>query len=104
MPTGGKRRAGGASPGPCHSTPLASGYPRSAGMFHRMRQTAHVKVAVVDVGTNSTRVLVAEVEDGRVRELDRRTIVTRLGEGVDSTGRLGEGAMARVFEACAKYR
>ena len=69
-----------------------------------MRQTAHVKVAVVDVGTNSTRLLVAEVEDGRVRELDRRTIVTRLGEGVDATGRLGDAAMARVFEACAQYR
>ena len=63
-----------------------------------------VKVAVVDVGTNSTRLLVAEVEDGRVRELDRRTTVTRLGEGVDATGRLGEAAMQRVFEACAEYR
>jgi exopolyphosphatase/guanosine-5'-triphosphate,3'-diphosphate pyrophosphatase len=63
-----------------------------------------VKVAVVDVGTNSTRLLVAEVRDGRVRELDRRTIVTRLGEGVDAAGRLGEAAMERVFEACAAYR
>jgi exopolyphosphatase/guanosine-5'-triphosphate,3'-diphosphate pyrophosphatase len=63
-----------------------------------------VKVAVVDVGTNSTRLLVAEVEDGRVRELDRRTTVTRLGEGVDAAGRLGEAAMERVFEACAEYR
>ena len=71
-----------------------------------MRQTATVlvKVAVVDVGTNSTRLLVAEVEDDRVRELDRRTIVTRLGEGVDSTGHLREAAMERVFEACAEYR
>ncbi len=63
-----------------------------------------MKVAVVDVGTNSTRLLVAEVKDGRVRELDRRTIVTRLGEGVDAAGRLGEAAMERVFEACAEYR
>ena len=59
---------------------------------------------MVDVGTNSTRLLVAEVKDGRVRELDRRTIVTRLGEGVDTAGRLGEAAMERVFEACAEYR
>lgn len=59
---------------------------------------------MVDVGTNSTRLLVAEVEDGGVRELDRRTIVTRLGEGVDVAGRLGEAAVERVFEACAEYR
>jgi exopolyphosphatase/guanosine-5'-triphosphate,3'-diphosphate pyrophosphatase len=63
-----------------------------------------VKVAVVDVGTNSTRLLVAEVADGRVRELDRRTIVTRLGEGVDAAGRLSEAAMERVSRACAEYR
>jgi exopolyphosphatase/guanosine-5'-triphosphate,3'-diphosphate pyrophosphatase len=69
-----------------------------------MRQTAPVKVAVVDVGTNSTRLLVASVEDGRVRELDRHTIVTRLGEGVDAAGRLGEAAMDRVLKACAQYR
>ena len=69
-----------------------------------MRQTAPVKVAVVDVGTNSTRLLVAEVEDGRVRELDRHTIVTRLGEGVDAAGRLSEAAMDRVLKACAQYR
>ena len=62
-------------------------------------------VAVVDVGTNSTRLLVAAVEDGRVaRELDRRTIVTRLGEGVDADGRLKEEAMERVLAACAEYR
>ena len=59
---------------------------------------------MVDVGTNSTRLLVAEVEDGRVRELDRHTIVTRLGEGVDAAGRLSEAAMDRVLKACAQYR
>jgi exopolyphosphatase/guanosine-5'-triphosphate,3'-diphosphate pyrophosphatase len=64
-----------------------------------------VKVAVVDVGTNSTRLLVAEVVGGRVaRELERRTSITRLGEGVDADGRLGEAAMERVLEACAEYR
>jgi exopolyphosphatase / guanosine-5'-triphosphate,3'-diphosphate pyrophosphatase len=60
-------------------------------------------VAVVDIGTNSTRLLVAEV-DGAVRELDRRTIVTRLGEGVDRTGRLGAEPQARVFRALDTYR
>ena len=39
-----------------------------------------------------------------MRELDRRTIVTRLGEGVDAAGRLSEAAMERVFRACAEYR
>ncbi len=60
-------------------------------------------VAVVDIGTNSTRLLVAEV-DGGVRELDRRTIVTRLGEGVDRTGHLGEEPMNRTFRALHTYR
>jgi exopolyphosphatase / guanosine-5'-triphosphate,3'-diphosphate pyrophosphatase len=63
-----------------------------------------VKVAVVDVGTNSTRLLVAGVTDGRVEEIDRRTRVTRLGEGVDADGRLAESAMERVFAACREYR
>ena len=55
-------------------------------------------VAVVDIGTNSTRLLVADVDGGRVRrELERRTEVTRLGEGVDDTGRLSEAAMERVL-------
>jgi exopolyphosphatase/guanosine-5'-triphosphate,3'-diphosphate pyrophosphatase len=63
-----------------------------------------VRIAVVDVGTNSTRLLVADVVDGRVRELDRRTTVTRLGERVDADGRLADAAMERVFTACAEYR
>ena len=62
-------------------------------------------VAVVDVGTNSTRLLVAEVHDGRIaRELERHTNVTRLGEGVDETGRLSEEAVERVLAVCASYR
>jgi exopolyphosphatase / guanosine-5'-triphosphate,3'-diphosphate pyrophosphatase len=63
-----------------------------------------VRVAVVDIGTNSTRLLVADVEAGRlVREVTRRTTITRLGEGVDRTGRLSEQAIGRVLEACASY-
>jgi exopolyphosphatase / guanosine-5'-triphosphate,3'-diphosphate pyrophosphatase len=62
------------------------------------------RVGVVDLGTNSTRLLVAEVQDGDVVELDRRTTVTRLGEGVEATGRLGDAAIARVSEALAVYR
>jgi exopolyphosphatase / guanosine-5'-triphosphate,3'-diphosphate pyrophosphatase len=63
-----------------------------------------VPVAVIDIGTNTTRLLVAEVEDGRVVELERRTLITRLGQGVDATGRLAQEAMDRVAEAIAVYR
>jgi exopolyphosphatase / guanosine-5'-triphosphate,3'-diphosphate pyrophosphatase len=63
-----------------------------------------VPVAVVDIGTNTTRLLVAEVDDGEVVELERRTIITRLGQGVDASGRLADEAMERVAEAIAGYR
>jgi exopolyphosphatase / guanosine-5'-triphosphate,3'-diphosphate pyrophosphatase len=63
-----------------------------------------VPVAVIDIGTNTTRLLVAEREDGDVVELERRTIITRLGQGVDATGRLADEAMGRVAEAVAGYR
>lgn len=65
-----------------------------------------VRVAVVDIGTNSTRLLIADVEDGgaRVTELLRRSIVTRLGEGVDTSGRLGDAPMQRVFTVLDEYR
>jgi exopolyphosphatase/guanosine-5'-triphosphate,3'-diphosphate pyrophosphatase len=62
-----------------------------------------MRVAVVDVGSNSTRLLVADVAGGRVRELDRRSVVTRLGEGVDAAGRLGEAAQARVMATLDDY-
>ena len=63
-----------------------------------------MRVAVVDIGTNSTRLLVADVEGEGVRELDRRTTVTRLGEGLEASGRLSDDAMARVSDALAAYR
>jgi exopolyphosphatase/guanosine-5'-triphosphate,3'-diphosphate pyrophosphatase len=64
-----------------------------------------LRVAVVDIGTNSTRLLIAEVRGGRlVEELARRTEITRLGEGVDATGRLAEAATERVLATCARYR
>jgi exopolyphosphatase / guanosine-5'-triphosphate,3'-diphosphate pyrophosphatase len=61
------------------------------------------RVAVVDIGSNSTRLLVAEVEAGRVRELQRESTVTRLGEGVDATGSLGEEPKQRVFAALDSF-
>jgi exopolyphosphatase/guanosine-5'-triphosphate,3'-diphosphate pyrophosphatase len=62
-----------------------------------------VRVGVVDIGTNSTRLLVADVEANRIAEVDRRTEVTRLGEGVDASGRLSEEARARVFAVLDEY-
>jgi exopolyphosphatase/guanosine-5'-triphosphate,3'-diphosphate pyrophosphatase len=61
------------------------------------------RVAVVDIGTNSTRLLLADVEGTHIEELRRESIVTRLGEGVDATGRLAEAPQARVFAALDEY-
>jgi exopolyphosphatase/guanosine-5'-triphosphate,3'-diphosphate pyrophosphatase len=64
-----------------------------------------MRVAVVDVGTNSTRLLFAEIAaDGAVDELERRTTVTLLGQGVDASGALADEAMTRVFAALDDYR
>jgi exopolyphosphatase / guanosine-5'-triphosphate,3'-diphosphate pyrophosphatase len=63
-----------------------------------------MRVAVVDLGTNTTRLLVAEVEDGSLRELDKQTTITRLGQGVDATGQLADEAMDRVRATLTRYR
>lgn len=64
-----------------------------------------MRTAVVDVGTNSTRLLIADVDGGRVtREIERRTTVTRLGAGVDADGRLSEESMDRVYRTLGEYR
>ncbi len=62
-----------------------------------------MRVAVVDIGTNSTRLLIADAGADGVRELERRSTVTRLGQGVDTTGTLAEEAQQRVFAALDAY-
>jgi exopolyphosphatase / guanosine-5'-triphosphate,3'-diphosphate pyrophosphatase len=62
-----------------------------------------MRVAVVDIGSNSTRLLIADVAGGRVDELDRRSVVTRLGADLERSGRLGETPQARVFAVLAEY-
>ena len=61
------------------------------------------RIAVIDLGTNSTRLLVADVDGGHVRNLERRSIVTRLGDGVDANGALKPESMERVYEIVERY-
>jgi len=63
-----------------------------------------MRVGVIDLGTNSTRLLVAEVEDGRVDEVARDTTITRLGESVDERRKLLPTAVARVRNVLSGYR
>ena len=63
-----------------------------------------IRVAAVDIGTNTTRMLVADVEDGRVDEVVRRQRITRLGEGVDARRRLLPLPIARVRNVLGEYR
>jgi len=63
-----------------------------------------VRVAGVDLGTNTTRLLVADVNDGRLEEVHRETRITRLGEGVDGRRRLLPAPIARVRNVLADYR
>lgn len=64
-----------------------------------------MRVAVIDIGTNSTRLLIADVDGGgALTQVHRESIVTRLGERVDASGRLADVAMQRVFDALEHYR
>jgi exopolyphosphatase / guanosine-5'-triphosphate,3'-diphosphate pyrophosphatase len=62
------------------------------------------RVGAVDIGTNSTRLLVADVDDGRIADVERETRVTRLGEGVDGRRRLLPVPVARVRNTLSDYR
>ena len=63
-----------------------------------------MRVAALDIGTNTTRLLVADVARGRVDEVLRRSAITRLGEGVDQRSRLLPAALARVRNTLVEYR
>ena len=62
------------------------------------------RVAAVDIGTNSTRLLVADVDDGRLADVERQTRITRLGEGVDERHRLLPVPIARVRNVLSDFR
>lgn len=55
------------------------------------------RVAVIDIGTVSVRLAIADVEDGRILSLAKTTRICNLGEGVSATGRISAGAIARVL-------
>lgn len=61
------------------------------------------RVAVVDMGTNSTRLLVADIEGEHVTELERHSTVTRLGRGVDTSGQLAAEAIEEVCATVGDY-
>lgn len=60
-------------------------------------------VAAIDCGTNSIKVLIGRVGEGALEVLERDSRVVRLGEGVDRTGMLAEGALARTFAAVDEF-
>lgn len=61
-------------------------------------------VAVIDCGTNSLRLLLADISAGTtLRERDRRTEIVRLGQGVDATGRFADEALSRTFAVLEDY-
>jgi exopolyphosphatase/guanosine-5'-triphosphate,3'-diphosphate pyrophosphatase len=62
-----------------------------------------MRVAVIDVGTNSARLLVADVAGGKVSPVERRSTVTRLGRGVDLSGRLSAEAIEDACAAIGEY-
>jgi len=62
-----------------------------------------MRVGVVDVGTNSVRVLVADGIEGSLADIERDLVITRLGEGVDRDRRLGAEPLRRTVAAVAGY-
>jgi exopolyphosphatase / guanosine-5'-triphosphate,3'-diphosphate pyrophosphatase len=74
-----------------------------AGRIEPVHAPAPERVAAVDMGTNSIRLLVMESIDGGLREVARDMVITRLGQGVDATGRLSSEALARTMSVLARY-
>jgi exopolyphosphatase / guanosine-5'-triphosphate,3'-diphosphate pyrophosphatase len=69
-------------------------------------ETGVLRVAAIDCGTNSVRLLVADVDRAarRLSDVDRRLEIVRLGQGVDATGRLAAEPLARTLRALRSYQ
>ncbi|GAA1630003.1 Ppx/GppA phosphatase family protein [Kribbella alba] len=65
--------------------------------------TEPLRVAAVDCGTNSIRLLIADYADGELTEVGRQMRIVRLGQGVDSTGAFAPGALTRTFAAADEF-
>src|SRR5688500_10997751 len=63
-----------------------------------------LRVAVIDIGTNSTRLLIADVDGARIDEVERRTTVTNLGRGVEHTGTICTDAVDDVCRVIGDYK
>src|SRR5215472_1040496 len=70
-----------------------------------MSEAKQRRVAAIDAGTNSLRLLIADIDPGRstLTDLHRRMEIVRLGQGVDATGRLAPEALARTFAMLEEY-
>jgi exopolyphosphatase/guanosine-5'-triphosphate,3'-diphosphate pyrophosphatase len=74
-------------------------------MVERADKASHPRLAAIDVGTNTIRLVVAEVEpDGNYRVLDEERAMTRLGRGLYASGRLGRSSVERSLETLCKMR
>ena len=69
-------------------------------LVNRSRQ---LRVAAIDCGTNSIRLLIADIENGQLTDVVRQMIIVRLGEGVDKTGEFSTAALERTFAAVDEY-
>jgi len=59
--------------------------------------------AVIDIGTNTVKLLVAEIQNGQLQPVASKDATTRLGEGTDQTKRLSQGAINRTVAAISTY-
>ena len=62
-----------------------------------------MRVAAIDCGTNSIRLLIADVDNGKLTDVVRTMVIVRVGEGVDQTGQFSQAALQRTFAATDTY-
>lgn len=74
------------------------------GAFAPMAKGKAVRVAAIDIGTVTSRLLVADVDASGVRQVARQSVITNLGEGVDASGELSPAAIDRTVAQVAEYR